>query len=268
MAKRKVKSEVSIRVKQGKKGTTKATPIVATVRIGQPKRRGTTVTDRMAKPILPQGRFFDGRPTDFGITAGFRNIENQQQNLFKALEEQRKSILDITQNTGQLMAERAGMRTLQRQGPPNSDVSTIADFPPSSSGDSTAPSKLLISVPSVMEERKVQKWVQAQREVIERDPRVVPSIISEPIDIEELAAGEDIDIPDVPQSSSSSSVSTVEIGYDEPYPDMIRGELLSNAQIAEVLGLTTQQVNSFRSRRGRNPSLNEAEKLRAGRRNR
>jgi hypothetical protein len=246
MAKRKVKSEVSVRVKQTRKGKSKGEPIVATVRIGQPKRRGTSVAERLAKPVLAPtiGRTF-GAPSDFAITAGFRNIENQQQNLFRALEEQRKNILDITQNTGQLMAERAGLRTLRRVGEPAySGQSSVAEFAPTGSNASTAPSKLLIDVPNVLEERKVQKWVMAQREVIERDPRVVPSIISEPVDIEELAPGEEAETAPVGEQQ-----------FEEQRNIMAMKN--QRARLGRELGLTTQEIFDFETSMGRLPTVQD-----------
>lgn len=205
MAKRKVKSEVSIRVKQSRKGTRKSEPIVATVRIGQPVRRGGSVAERTAKPVLPA---FQGalaaqaalgiRTPDLAITAGFRNLENQQQNIFKGLEEQKQQIMNISKDTSQLMAERAGLRQLTRVGPrAYSDQSSVAEDAPSEGKFSPAPSQFMFDEDTTA--RKIERLQQAMMAQVSADPRRVPSlassVLSEPAPEIQEVAGADMEVP-------------------------------------------------------------------------
>jgi hypothetical protein len=300
----------------------------------------------MARPIMPgfQGQIAAGlaagigRPADFMITAGFRNLENQQQALQRALEEQRR-------------AQEGDRADLRRQ---------LDEF-----RTATAQTRVrnMATGTDDLAQRNAERIVEARLPLVIADPRrtVVAPVVSEPVVEDTVVAGEDIQTetetvlplpspfmmrPDgtlqfpVPRTGELQRAAErnrivreargILAGLDlaerrepvsprvpsepasprpvepaprrliirpkpQPSPEIIRRaeELMaqnrnegaaaaaaasynvpledlgrSNAEIAQALGITTQQVNSFRSRTGRNPSQQEADNIKAGKRNR
>jgi hypothetical protein len=186
--------------KTTKKKTTKKTRQVTkapiSIRIVSPQ-------ERMARPVL-SGFASSNRPSDLAITSGLKNIENQQQEFQKALEEQKKieeqnriqlkgGLYRIARQVELLEGEREGMRRMR-----NVETGSESLFAPSS-GDaaSSAPSELLIGDATTNTQRNIDRWVEQQIIQKQRDPRredlTVSNLrqLSEPSD-DDFVAGEDI----------------------------------------------------------------------------
>lgn len=265
MAKRKVKSEVSIRLKQSRKGTRKGEPIVATVRIGQPSRRATGATERTAKPAFrgnleAMANIPNVRPSDFLITSGFKNLETAQSNILRSLEEQRKQIVEVSRNTDQLMAERAGLRVGRQErigGNRELDMESISSrttFIPPSSGRTE--SEFMFDEESTA--RRIERIQRAVLQNAKLDPRRVPSMASSvlsepPPDIQEVAGAEEVSVPEnivedeVEQAGPSDTGKKLINGVSD----------ISIKRRATLYKMTYDEVRDFVIANGRLPSFKD-----------
>jgi len=167
-----------------------------------------TPQERMTRPVLPafQGQIATGlatgiqRPADFMISAGFKNIENQQIQFQKLLEErtekEKERLTGIIEDYKKKEKEREDFNRYVRE--QNREYlrefgMSLSGGPSSISGESEFTfdsEKGRVSVRGEdVRQRHIDRWAQSQFEQGQKDPRRV--VLSEPSD-EPIVAGEDI----------------------------------------------------------------------------